>query len=131
MLDTSTCVHALRNKSGSVRTHLLRVRAGELAISSIVAAELWTGVEKSRLKGLADSAVANLLEFIPVLDWSAKAARVYGRIRTALEAEGLIIGAMDLLIAAHAVSEDAILVTDNVREFSRVADLKLQNWIGR
>lgn len=131
MLDTNICVHALRNEGAAIRARLQRALAGDVAISTIVAAELWSGVVRSKPPDLNRRTLLNFLSFVKVLDWPAEAAPVYGQIRGDLETRGLSIGAMDLLIAAHAVSENAILVTDNVREFSRVTDLKVQNWIRR
>ena len=131
MLDTDICVDVMRGRSPRIRRRLERAAAPEeVAISSIVAAELWTGAMKSRDRAAAASAVRELLAFVAVLDWPAEAAPVYGDIRAQLEASGRTIGAMDLLIAAHAVHEKATLVSRNQSEFRRVAGLKLASWSG-
>jgi len=131
MLDTDICVDIMRGRSPGIRRRLERAAAPEeVAISSIVAAELWTGAMKSRDRAAAASAVRELLAFVAVLDWPAEAAPVYGDIRAQLEASGRTIGAMDLLIAAHAVHEKATLVSRNQSEFRRVAGLKLASWSG-
>ena len=123
LLDSSVCVMILRG----------RTARGELpappdaAISSIVAAELWAGAAKANR---ADEVVRlqELLDFFPVLDFNESAARTYGEIRADLERRGQPIGPLDLLIAAHARSLGATLVTVNVREFKRVKGLKVQAW---
>jgi tRNA(fMet)-specific endonuclease VapC len=97
-------------------------------VSSIVAAELWTGVRKL---GEAHPQLAYLTEFLEiftVLNFSHDAARHYGEIRTELERKGTSIGPLDLLIAAHARSLGATLITANVAEFKRVKGLKVLAW---
>ena len=126
MLDTDVCVDIMRHRSPRLRGRLERTAPGDIAISSIVAAELWTGVAKSREPERAGAAVRDFLRYVRVLDWPGEVAAAYGRIRAGLESAGRSIGAMDLLIAAHAVHEDATLLTRNRSEFGRVAGLKLE-----
>ena len=104
---------------------------GEVAISSFVLAELWYGVELSEKKEENKTALNNFLQYVTVLDWPDLAGEKYGNIRAHLRQKGTPIGANDLLIAAHALALDAILVSDNTREFLRVPGLKLENWINR
>jgi tRNA(fMet)-specific endonuclease VapC len=130
MLDTDICVDIMRGRSPAVRSRLERTRPEEVAVSAIVAAELWTGVMKSREPKVAEDEVREFLSYVEVLDWPVEAGRVYGGIRARLEASGNQIGAMDLLIAAHAVHEKAGLVTRNRAEFRRLAGLRLENWAG-
>jgi tRNA(fMet)-specific endonuclease VapC len=130
MLDTDICVDVMRGRSPAVRSRLERTVPGEVAVSSIVAAELWTGVMKSRRAKVAEDVVREFLSYVEVLDWPVEAGRVYGGIRARLEASGNQLGAMDLLIAAHAIHEKAALVTRNLAEFRRVAGLRLENWVG-
>jgi len=127
MLDTDACVDAMRGRSHALRRRLERTVPGEVAISSIVAAELWTGAMKSRERVAAAQAVRAFLDYVTVLDWPADAAPVYGDIRAHLEAAGRSIGAMDMLIAAHAIAEKATLVTRNRSEFRRVPGLRLES----
>jgi tRNA(fMet)-specific endonuclease VapC len=87
------------------------------------------GVMKSRDRERSEQAVKEFLTLVEVVGWPPEAARVYGTIRAALERRGLIIGAMELLIAAHALLERAILVTRNVSEFAWVEGLKVENWV--
>jgi tRNA(fMet)-specific endonuclease VapC len=128
MLDTDVCVDVMRRRSPKARWRLERSKPGEVAISSIVAAELWSGVAKSREPERAAHALRDFLAYVTVLDWPAEAAVGYGKIRATLESQGRLIGAMDMLIAAHAVHESATLVTRNRDEFERVAGLKLATW---
>ena len=111
MLDTNICIHAIKRNAPEVVRRLEKTIPEDVAISSVVAAELWTGVMKSRERGRNERALREFLVFVDVLDFPAEAARAYGEIRAELEAKGRSIGAMDLLIAAHAVHERATLVT--------------------
>ena len=131
MLDTDICVDVLRHRSPEVRRRLERAAPGEVFLSSIVAAELWAGAAKSRQFERGADALREFMAFVTVLDWPAEAAEVYGRIRERLESAGHPIGAMDMLIAAHAIHEGATLVTRNRGEFERVAGLKVETWGGR
>lgn len=128
MLDTNICIHAIKRNAPEVLRRLERTSPRDVAISSVVAAELWTGVMKSRERERNEHALKEFLAFVQVLDWPADAAEVYGKISAALEAKGRPIGAMDLLIAAHAVHERATLVTRNRDEFARVDGLKLDRF---
>jgi tRNA(fMet)-specific endonuclease VapC len=128
MLDTNICIHIIKHHPAEVRRHLSAGRPQDVAISSIVAAELWTGVMKSRARQRNELALMEFLEFVAVLDWPAEAARVYGELRARLEAKGRPIGSLDMLIAAHALHERAVLVTRNRDEFARVEGLKIESW---
>jgi tRNA(fMet)-specific endonuclease VapC len=128
MLDTNICIHAIKRNAPEVVRRLEKTIPEDVAISSVVAAELWTGVMKSRERGRNERALREFLVFVDVLDFPAEAARAYGEIRAELEAKGRSIGAMDLLIAAHAVHERATLVTRNSDEFARVEQLKVESW---
>jgi len=123
LLDSSVCVMILRG-----RTALAELPAPpEVAISGIVAAELWAGAMKAARAGAADQ-LLELLGFFSVLDFTPAAARCYGEIRADLERRGQIIGPLDLLIAAHALSLGVTLLTANAREFKRVKGLNVQAW---
>ena len=105
MLDTDICVDVMRGRSPAVRSRLEGTVPGEVAVSAIVTAELWTGVTKSRELKASENELREFLSYVEVLDWPAEAARIYGGIRARLEAAGNSIGAMDMLIAAHAIHE--------------------------
>jgi len=127
MLDSDVCVDVMRGRSPAIRNRLERTDRDEVAVSSIVAAELWTGVSKSAQPDRSRDAVRAFLAFVTVLDWPAEAAPTYGEIRARLETAGRSIGALDLLIAAHAIHEKATLVTRNQSEFRRVTGLKVES----
>lgn len=127
MLDTNTCIRAMRVDATSNLAGRFNRHAEQLCISSIVLAELYYGAENSRR--VSD----NLLEieqFVArlqgVLDFDAAAAADFGRIRAALKK--MPIGPLDTLIAAHARSRDLIVVTGNVGEFARVPGLAVEDW---
>lgn len=129
MLDTNTCIHVIKYRPDSLLRKFSSIAVGEVAISSIVAAELWYGVALSQKKRKNEAALKNFLEYLEVLPWPSEAGPMYGRIRAHLKISGTPIGAMDLLIASHALFLGAVLVTDNIREFGRVPDLKVENWL--
>lgn len=124
MLDTSVCVAALQHDRNARRLPQL----DHIALSLITVAELWTGVEKSRQRDRQAGRLERFLGSFMLLDFDEAAARAYGEIRAALETKGPGIGPLDLLIAAHARSLDATLLTGNVQEFRRVPALKVLRW---
>jgi tRNA(fMet)-specific endonuclease VapC len=128
MLDTNVSIHIIKGNVPEIRDRLEVFPPQEVAISSIVEAELWVGVMKSRLRQRSQEALKWFLSFVDVLDWPTGAAILYGEIRAQLEKKGRPIGALDLLIAAHAMYEHAILATRNRREFERVDGLRLEVW---
>jgi tRNA(fMet)-specific endonuclease VapC len=129
MLDTDACIALIKNRPVSMRNRLSLLTPEEVGISSIVAAELWFGVANSQKKKKNESALKDFLEVVTLLDWPCEASPLYGQIRTRLQKMGTPIGAMDLLIASHALFIDTVLVTNNTREFERVSDLKIENWL--
>ena len=104
------------------------LKLGDIGISSITVAELRYGVEKSKYGARNRRAVEQFLTPLAIADFDASAAQLYGQIRAALEAKGTPIGRLDTLIAAHALSLDVTLVTNNTKEFSRVPGGGLENW---
>lgn len=126
LLDTNIISDIVRNPQGAVVDAL--VFADDAATSVIVAGELKVWVEKNNSARL-ERLIRTTLVAIPVLPLSPEVAETYGRIRVALERMGTQIGANDLWIAAHALALDAVMVTDNVREFERVPGLAVQNWL--
>ena len=127
MLDTNICIYAIKNQPAQVLTQLRAHEAERIGISSISVAELYFGVSKSgSARNLA--ALQQFLEPLEIADFDLNAAQVYGTLRYALERLGTPIGPLDMQIAAHALALEATLVTNNVREFERVPDLKLINW---
>lgn len=127
MLDTNICIAIMKGHSG-VQSNLHMVSPDDIFVSSIVKAELCYGVSKSVHRAHNEQALADFLAVCRVLDWPSAAADIYGEIRAVLERQGHIIGANDLLIAAHANYLDVVLVTNNVREFERIPALAVENW---
>ena len=128
LLDTNAISDLAANPGGKVAKMIGSVGGDNVCTSLIVACDIAFGVEQKgseRLRRQMDSIMAAL----PVRALDKPADRHYGRIRTLLKAEGRPIGPNDLLIAAHALALDATLVTANVKEFSRVPELKIENWI--
>jgi len=129
MLDTDTCIHIIKRRSPALQEKLERISIGQIAVSSVVVAELAYGIERSARKSHNRQALEEFLSPIVLEDWPTEAAWGYGRIRSHLRRKGTPIGAMDLLIAAHALHAGATLVTGNIREFRRVPRLTVENWI--
>jgi len=129
MLDTNTCIYIMKHHPSEVQDRLRGIPIGDIAVSSIVLAELWHGICKSKNRKYNQEVLSDFLSYCYVLDWPGEAAQVYGEIRSSLEAQGLIIGGNDLLIAAHTTHLNAVLITNNEREFRRVQGLKLENWV--
>ena len=129
MLDTNTCIYLIKNKPLGIVKKLQSLKIEDISISTITLAELEYGVEKSQKREQNKLALAEFLAPVEVLNFNDFAAQKYGEIRTSLENKGKLIGAMDMLIAAHALSLNLILVTNNVREFKRIPSLKIENWI--
>jgi tRNA(fMet)-specific endonuclease VapC len=125
LLDTCVCI-ALLKKSPNVIQHLREIGSSNCRISDITLAELYFGAFKSgKEKHFNDvNEISKLFEKYPI-----KYTRKYGEIRWELEKQGLRIGDMDMFIAATAIEEDLVLVTGNVKHFSRVTGLKIENWM--
>jgi tRNA(fMet)-specific endonuclease VapC len=129
LLDTDICSYILRARPESVLKKFRQARPENLAVSVITQAELFYGVVRSAAVKINLEIVQDFLSRLQVLDWSGAAAMEYGRLRAALEKTGTPIGNMDLMIAAHALSLPATVVTNNVRHFERVPKLKVVNWV--
>ncbi len=128
MLDTNICIYIIKRKPESVLKHFLDYRVGDVGISSITLAELRYGVAKSKYKEKNAKALEEFTIPLETVSFDEAAALAYGEIRSALEAAGSPIGAMDMLIAAHAISLGVQLVTNNTREFNRIPGLALLDW---
>ncbi len=128
MLDTDISSYIMKRSHDSVLRKLQKVQIGVVCISVITKSELLFGVAVSPRQQQDHAALDEYLRHVEVLDFSDEAALHYAQIRAALKARGTIIGAHDLFIAAHARSLDLTLVTNNVGEFGRVQDLKIENW---
>lgn len=128
MLDTDTCSYVVKRSHDAILNRLQSIPIDEVCISVITKAELLYGVDISPRRQTDGPAVHAFLRHIAVLDFPDQAAAHYADIRADLKKRGEMIGANDLLIAAHARSLDMILVTNNVREFERIQHLAIENW---
>ncbi len=126
-LDTNICSYVLRRHPASMLERFAGLDRGQLWLSAIVAAELRFGAVKLASIRFSAAVEAWLAGF-DVRPWPAEASRHYANIRAALERAGQPIGNMDLLIAAHAMAEDSVVVTNNAREFLRVPGLAVEEW---
>ncbi len=129
LLDTNTCIYIINKKENAVLNKLSEIEISEMSISSITAGELFFGVEKS---GKKEENLASLNSFLlpfEILNFDSNDAFIYGKIRNELQRAGTPIGPMDLLIASQAISKDLILVSNNTKEFQRINNLKLENWV--
>ena len=129
MLDTNICIYVLKKRPKAVRDKFDNVRRNQIYISIITYAELKFGVEKSLSKKMNQEILNEFIARLQIKPWDEEAANHYAKIRYQLEKQGTPIGNMDLMIASHARSCGYKLVTNNLKEFDRVPDLKLENWI--
>ena len=128
LLDTNICIYIAKRKPASVASRFRDLHPGDMGMSIVTCLELVYGAWKSRNPEASLAAIEELRSIIPVQPLGASAAGHYGPIRAELEKRGIPIGAYDLMIAAHALSLDLTLVTNNTAEFNRVEGLRLENW---
>lgn len=129
LLDTNICIYIIKKKPAEVLQKFNSLPAGEIGLSSITIAELKYGVQKSQQPEKNGKALEKFLIPLEIVNFDYKASIAYGKIRSALESKGSPIGPLDNLIASHALSLNLTLVTNNVKEFQRVSDLKISNWV--
>jgi tRNA(fMet)-specific endonuclease VapC len=127
LLDTDTCIYALKRERGVVE-RLLAHSPAEIAVSVITEAELRTGAAKSDSAAKTGRLVENFLRPLTIVDFVSADAAVYAQVRARLERAGKPIGPLDTLIAAHALARKLTLVSNNRREFGRVPGLDIENW---
>jgi tRNA(fMet)-specific endonuclease VapC len=131
LLDTDTCSYIMKRHPLSVLKHLQTLELSEIGISSMTLAELRYGVEHLNSSRFTQQDIDVFITQLnlTVFAWDAQASQHYATLRADLERKGLPIGNMDMLIAAHALRLKAILVTNNIRHFSRISGLELENWV--
>jgi len=129
LLDTNICIYVIQHKPPEVRQHFEQHHIRDIAVSAITVAELQYGVEKSQQRARNQHALDQFLLPLTIIDFDHAAAQAYGKIRSTLEQCGTPIGALDLQIAAIALSRNLIVVTNNTREFARVPGLTVENWV--
>lgn len=129
LLDTDICIYLTNNRPENVIKRMQQIQMVEIGISSITVFELVHGALKSQKVEHNLNQINQLRQMISILDLDTDAAEHAAQIRRELESQGRPIGPFDVLIAGQALSINAILVTNNTREFSRIKDLKLENWV--
>ena len=129
MLDTNICIYIIRQKPINVINQFRQTQISDVGISSITLSELEYGVRKSAKPEQNQFALAQFLAPLEILSYDDIAAHYYGNIRIYLEKQGTPIGSLDMLIAAHSLSLACTLITNNEKEFIRVPNLKVTNWI--
>jgi tRNA(fMet)-specific endonuclease VapC len=127
LLDTNICIYIINTKPAGVLQRFQQYRLGDIGVCSVVAAELAYGVAKSGSSRNRE-ALEMFLAPITILPFDEAAVWAYGKLRAELERMGTPIGSLDTMIAAHALSQQSLLVTNNTREFSKVPGLQLDNW---
>jgi len=130
LLNTNICIYLLRERPPEVAARFADLRVGDVVMSAVTFAELRHGVERctGAQQRSADKALGRLIELVPVLPFDARAAESYGRLAAAAPSRRR--DALDRLIAAHAISVDATLVTNDERGFRGYLGLKVENWVG-
>ena len=128
LLDTNICIYLINERPAGVLAKFKRHRIGDVGVSSVTVSELAYGVAKSG-SARNRAALDAFLTPLTAIEYDTEAAFVYGELRSVLERKGTPIGPLDLLIAAHALSRQLVLVTNNEKEFRRVGKLKVENWV--
>jgi len=127
-IDTNTCSYFLDGRFQGVLKKFEEIPTSKIKLPSIVIAELYYGAKKSEKKEYNLNRIEKFLSNYGIARFDLKAAKIYGDIRADLEKKGQIIGGNDIVIAATVLSRDGVLVTHNVGEFSRIKNLKIEDW---
>jgi tRNA(fMet)-specific endonuclease VapC len=129
LLDTNICIYIIKKKPKTVLDHLKSKLSKDIYISSITIAELEYGIAKSKYPEQNKISLIEFVSIFNILNFDDNDAVEFGPIKANLEKKGTIIGPMDLLPAAQAISKKYILVTNNLREFDRIEGLQIENWV--
>jgi tRNA(fMet)-specific endonuclease VapC len=129
LLDTNMCIYIINKRSTSVLDTIRSKNPDEISISSITRAELNYGAERSKNPHQNRIAILEFLISFSLMDFDQSAASYYGKIRKRIESKGTPIGPMDLLLASQAAANNLIFVTHNIKEFERIDNLRLENWL--
>jgi tRNA(fMet)-specific endonuclease VapC len=131
LIDTNICIYIMNAHPQEVVKKFREIGVGNICISSITVSELHYGVCRSKQ---IQKNIKRLEEFLipfEIISYDESASNYYGKIRSHLEKQGAVIGPLDMLIAAHALSKNLTLITNNEKEFKRVKSLKVENWVTR
>ncbi|MDO8465692.1 MAG: type II toxin-antitoxin system VapC family toxin [Gallionella sp.] len=131
MLDTNTCIALIKRKPVHALQKFNEYQVGDIGVSAVTLAELRYGVSKSQHQAKNKEALDEFMLPLEVAAFDEQATVAYGVLRAALEKQGTPIGSLDTMIAAHALSLGIALVTNNTREFNRVPELVVVDWISR
>jgi tRNA(fMet)-specific endonuclease VapC len=129
MLDTNTCIYIIKRKPQAVVERFLRIEISQIGISSITLSELMYGVSESTKPEQNQMALTQFMAPLEILPYGDDAAQYYGELSVHLEKKGTPIGSLDMLIAAHALSTACTLITHNEKEFTRIPNLEIENWV--
>lgn len=129
LLDTNICIYIIKESPEKAFRRFRKLSAGQVALSSISYSELYFGVHKSKKLAQNELALLRFTSPLEILPYPGEAAKVYGEIHLELTRMGKPIGPLDTLIASHARYLGYTLVTNNVKEFSRVPNLRVENWV--
>ncbi len=128
LIDTNICIYIMNKRPIEIIHKFKQFGIGEIGVSTITVSELQYGVVKSKNRKLNKQRVEEFLAPLEIIPYDEIAANTYGDMRHKLEKRGGLIGPLDLLIAAHALSKNLVLITNNEKEFKRVKNLKVRNW---
>lgn len=128
LLGTNICIFLIKKKNATLLENLKKKLNKDLFVSSLTVAELEFGIQKSEFKEKNKVALIEFLTIFNILSFSDKDAESYGIIRADLERKGNVIGSIDMLLAAQAIANNYIFVTNNTKEFKRIKALKIENW---
>ena len=129
LLDTNTCIYFLNRASEGIIKQFKALSPSQIRLSSVTVAELYYGAEKSKAKSRNRERVKRFVSAFQIVPFDEQACGTYAKIRCALEKSGNLIGPMDLLIASISLAHNFVLVTNNLKEFKRVKQLNLENWL--
>ncbi|NBO32309.1 MAG: type II toxin-antitoxin system VapC family toxin [Cyanobacteria bacterium WB6_1B_304] len=129
LLDTNICIYIIKEKPRQVLEKFEQIDPSAVGISVITLAELEYGAAKSANPQTNYQVIEDFVTYLDVFNWDVRVSRIYGEVRADLEQKRTPMGLLDTQIAAHCLSLDRVLVTNNGREFERIPDLKLENWV--
>lgn len=129
LLDTNICIYIIKEKPRQVLEKFEQIDPSAVGISVITLAELEYGAAKSADPQKNYQVIEDFVTYLDVFNWDVRVSRIYGEVRADLEQKRTPMGLLDTQIAAHCLSLDRVLVTNNGREFERIPDLKLENWV--
>lgn len=129
LLDSNICIYIINNRPRQVVERIKKLKVHQVKLSAISLAELEYGVSKSRARDRNRQALIDFATPFDIIEFNDSDAEIFGILRADLERRGLVIGPYDMQIAAQAITRNLVLVTNNVAEFARIPNLKIENWV--